>query len=164
MNYIVWGALHGGYQIAEDVSQTLRTKIKKSLRINENCWSYKLFQGVVTFLLVDFAWLFFRAASLSQALEILKKIVLDFRLGETIFYRTYLFGMELNRAFILFVEILVVLLIDVIHERGNNITLWFKRQNLLFRWSFYFAVALVLLLGALYNYGVNASTFIYSQF
>lgn len=164
MNYIVWGALHGGYQIAGDVSQTLRMKIKKSLRINENCWSYKLFQGVITFLLVDFAWLFFRATSLSQALGILKKIVLDFRLGETIFYRTYLFGMEQNRAFILFVEILVVLLIDVIHEKGGNITLWFKRQNLLFRWSFYFAVAVVLLVGALYNYGVNASTFIYSQF
>ena len=114
--------------------------------------------------MVDFAWLFFRASSCSQALEILKKIAFDFRLGETIFYRTYLFGMEQERAAILFVEILVVLLVDVIHERGRNITRWFEKQNLLFRWSCYFAVAVVLLIGSLYNYGVSASTFIYSKF
>lgn len=164
ITYIVWGVLHGGYQIIGNELSPVREKIKRKLNINTECWSYRLLQGLLVFLLVDFAWLFFRAVSMSQALGIIRKMVLDFRLGETLTYETYLLGMEQNRFFILLIEIMVILLVDLMHEKGWHILPWFNDQNLIFRWSMYVITAIILLIGAIYNYGANASTFIYSQF
>lgn len=163
-NYIVWGSLHGIYQIVGNLSFSFRKGIINKLKVNTHCWSYRFFQGLSTFILVDFAWLFFRSSSFTQSLEILKKIIMDFRLGDTILYGTYLINMEENRFFLLIIEIAIFLIIDILHEINFHIIPWFNQQNLLFRWLIYFILAIALSIGILYNYGANASTFIYTQF
>ena len=57
-NFVVWGMLNGLYQVAGDLTGPLRARLQKKLHIHTDCGSYRLVQGVVTFLLVDFAWLF----------------------------------------------------------------------------------------------------------
>lgn len=164
LTYLVWGGLHGSYQIIGRVTESFRNRIKDKCRINTQCWSYRFFQGMVTFLLVDFAWLFFGAGSLSQALEFLRKICFRFNLGGTLVGRDYLLGMDEQRFFILWLEIAIVLLVDILHEKKISVTAWLNTQNKLFRWAVYFGVVFVILIGALYNYGAEASAFIYTRF
>lgn len=163
-NYIIWGGLHGIYQVIGKASLQYRTKVKEILKINTNCFSYHLFQTFITFGLVDFAWLFFGASGTASALRILKRIILDFQIGNTLSWKSYLLGMPEERFTILIIEIAVVLLVDILHENKNSITEWLSKQNVLFRWIVYVIIVIIVLVGTIYNYGTETSGFIYTRF
>lgn len=162
--FIVWGLLHGSYQVIGRATEKYRSELKQRLRINTECWSYHFFQGIITFVLVDFAWLFFSVSSLSDALLIIHKIIYNFNLGEVILHKYYMLEMPESRFFILLIEIAVVVFIDVLHEKEISIIEWLNRQNLIFRWSVYLGIVFIILIGTIYNYGAEASAFIYTQF
>lgn len=162
--YIAWGGLHGLYQIAGKISFSMRSNIVKKIKIKTECFSYHLFQRMITFVLVDFAWLFFRAGSFRQALAILKNIVFNLQLGNTIVNQLYLAGYDSVRFKLLIFEILVLLCVDLIHEKKISIMEWLNVQNKLFRWGVYVFVCMVLIVGIIHDYGIDASTFIYTQF
>ncbi|MFI5139992.1 MAG: MBOAT family O-acyltransferase, partial [Sphingobacteriales bacterium] len=68
--YVVWGALHAFYLIIEQITQKSRTRILASTGISEKS-SIKSFLSItVTFLLASFAWIFFRATNLHDAVYI----------------------------------------------------------------------------------------------
>lgn len=164
LGFIVWGLLHGIYQVAGRVTENCRKRIKQKLRINTECWSYHFFQGVITFALVDFAWLFFSTSSLTDALSIIHKVIYNFNLGEVVLHKFYMLGMEESRFFLLLIEIAIVIFVDILHEKGISIIAWLNRQNIVFRWGIYFVIIFVIIIGAIYNYGTEASAFIYTQF
>ena len=64
--FLIWGALHGGYQVIERLLK--RKGIKKDKVL------YSFFSRVITFFLVGFAWMFFRANTLSDVRIILKRM------------------------------------------------------------------------------------------
>jgi D-alanyl-lipoteichoic acid acyltransferase DltB (MBOAT superfamily) len=61
--FIIWGLLHGIYQAIEAVTLNLRNKIVKKYSIGRSSFSHRVFQITRTFLLVTFAWIFFRAST-----------------------------------------------------------------------------------------------------
>lgn len=163
-NYIIWGGLHGIYQVVGNVTDGFKKSIQQKLKINTNCFSFRFFQGCITFALVDFAWLFFRASSTSNAFEILQKIYIDFSMKDILINKAYLLGMDEARFCILIFELFIVLIIDILREKRIGIISWLNKQNLIFRWSCYLLVVMTLLVGILYDYGVDASSFIYTRF
>ena len=78
--FIVWGGLHGIYQVCGDLRRkTLEHftgyKIKGHNELSLSQWIRK---ASVTFLLVDFAWLFFAADGLPHALRMIKQMCTHF--------------------------------------------------------------------------------------
>jgi D-alanyl-lipoteichoic acid acyltransferase DltB (MBOAT superfamily) len=70
------GALRGLYQTIEIFTQKMRDKVVKKLNIDDHStFTHKTFQDIFTFGLVSFAWLFFKANSISEAVHILKSII-----------------------------------------------------------------------------------------
>lgn len=63
--FFIWGMLHGAFQVFEKITGLDKPLSKRGLRI---------LQRVITFCLAAFAWIFFRANSLPDALLILGKI------------------------------------------------------------------------------------------
>ena len=162
--YIVWGMLHGGYQVVGKGSYALKRSIEGKLRINTECWSYRFVKILITFFLVDFAWIFFCANSLRDALAIIFKIAGDFQLGYAILNQELFLGLDINLFYILIFEILILFLVDLLHEKRISIAGWLNKQNFCFRWGIYLVAAVWIVLGVIYNYGSDASMFIYSQF
>lgn len=74
-NYVIWGGLHGIYQVIGEMTNPLRGKIQNILKINTTCDSYRLWQVGSTFFLTTFAWIFFRADSLKDALYYISRMV-----------------------------------------------------------------------------------------
>ncbi|HMK26120.1 MAG TPA: MBOAT family O-acyltransferase [Chitinophagaceae bacterium] len=68
-NFIIWGGLHGVYLSFEKAFSFGKRKIK-------NIFS-KIVGWLITFTLVCFAWIFFRAIDLHQANEIIRRIFTD---------------------------------------------------------------------------------------
>jgi D-alanyl-lipoteichoic acid acyltransferase DltB (MBOAT superfamily) len=62
--FLVWGGLHGLYQLPRVVSRDAGTR---SGRLLEGKW-WAVASGLCVFLLVTFAWVFFRAPSMSEAI------------------------------------------------------------------------------------------------
>lgn len=52
------GWLHGFYIIIGDMLKPLKEKIINNLKIKTNVFSFKLLQTLLTFILVDFSWIF----------------------------------------------------------------------------------------------------------
>ena len=75
--FLIWGGLHGGYLLIGRLTAPARNRLVKVLRLNAYpvvaCAASMLF----TFLLVCFAWIFFRAASLEQALAVIRGLGRD---------------------------------------------------------------------------------------
>ncbi len=69
--FVFWGLLHGIYLVVQRISYPvylfLNRYLTKSL--------LSLFGIVITFVLVNFAWIFFRSQSISEAFEIISKII-----------------------------------------------------------------------------------------
>ncbi|MBK8611215.1 MAG: MBOAT family protein [Chitinophagaceae bacterium] len=73
--FLIWGALHGLYLVAEIlVSKTRETGAGKN-GLPKYSGVRRFLQVCLTFTLVTFAWIFFRANSVSDALYIVKNIV-----------------------------------------------------------------------------------------
>ena len=76
--YVIWGGLHGIFQVFGQMTLNIRNKIKKKIGL----YGTKLasFCGfVITFGLVCFGWIFFRANTASDAVYVASNILYDFR-------------------------------------------------------------------------------------
>ncbi len=162
--FLVWGILHGIYQIVASITLPIRARFINKKNINRDCFGVRLLQAIVVYFLVDIAWLFFRAPSLRDAVNIIGKIATDLRMDETLHNRLYLMGYTFDRFALLIFEMLIWLGMDGIHEKGISVIHWLDEQNKAFRWGIYVLGTLVITIGAIYNYGIDASSFIYTRF
>jgi hypothetical protein len=99
--------------------------VRKSLKINKNARWYWISQMVITFSMICFAWIFFRANSLDEGFFIVKKIVTDAGkvfIGEWQQLMYGLFGISL----LLFIEFSTIK--SVKPEIPFYSRYWFKEQ------------------------------------
>lgn len=68
--YIIWGALHGTYFVLSALTESARARLASLLGLGGWPRLRAALSTLTTFALVSFAWIFFRAASLSDALYI----------------------------------------------------------------------------------------------
>lgn len=166
-HFVVWGFINGMYQVAGEVTKGCRTRVQKLLRVNTNCFSYQLFQSVVTFALVDFSWLFFRAGGLKEALIMILHSLRNFGAvslidtGKVLGLAT--FTMDEKEFYVLLLAILLLAAVDILKGR-MDIRGVILRQNLVFRYAFYYIAIFTILIFGVYGSEFNAAAFIYFQF
>ncbi len=69
--FVVWGLLHGTYQVVGQLTKHPRAALRTRLGISEENALLRVWQTACTALLVGFAWLFFRANSMADAVTLL---------------------------------------------------------------------------------------------
>jgi len=74
--FVAWGTLHGIYLAAGYATRKPRRRLRKAMRLNRLRTLRNALQIIITFHLVTFAWLFFRAASFSAAFHYLGNLSL----------------------------------------------------------------------------------------
>lgn len=150
-NYIVWGLLHGIYQIVED----LFGKIKK-VRLPH------FLKVLFTFLMVNFAWIIFREkGQLSTALDIIMCMG-DF--GRISF--EWIRNLDIPNTILLalLVGMLVVFFIDYLCYRNIDVIDKFLKLNIVLRWMIMYVLIFAIILLGYYGPTYDASQFIYFQF
>ena len=76
--FIVWGLLHAAYQVIGKYTLSARDNLWGRVIKKSDSKIVSVIRTVCTFLLVDFAWIFFRASSLTDAGLIIKRIFTDY--------------------------------------------------------------------------------------
>ena len=163
MQYIFWGMMQGGYQIAGEVFMPLRKKIRNLLKVDEHAWFCVLWNRFVTFVLITISWVIFRSSSLRAGLSMLKRIVTDITPWVLFDGSLYEFGIEARNFMALILCIVLMAVIEHFQEKGN-IREKLSEQHVIVRWGIYLgAIALVIVLGV-YGPGYSATQFLYGQF
>ncbi len=163
-NFVVWGLLNGFYQIVGDITKKFRTQVSEFLGLDRNVFSNKLLKVIVTFTLVDFSWIFFRAGSFTAALTIIKNMFKEFNLWIFTDGTMYTLGLDRPDLFILLVSLMVLLFMSVLKYKGVNIRRSLSKQGLWFRYFVYLAGIFAVLIFGVYGPTYDASQFIYFQF
>ena len=162
--FVLWGAIHGFYQIFGGLTKPLREKALDVLRVNRQATSYKLFRMLITFLLVDLGWLFFRAEGLGTAAAMLKHIVTQLHPTDLVGQAFYTMGLDRQDIWALVLCTAVLILVDGLQYRGKDLKKWFTSQNWLFRELALAAIILTIFIFGIWGNGFDASSFIYFKF
>ena len=72
--YVIWGALHGGYLVLAVMIAGFWKRFNAMFRLGGEGKLYRALQVFTTFHLAIFAWIFFRADSISDAILIVEQI------------------------------------------------------------------------------------------
>jgi D-alanyl-lipoteichoic acid acyltransferase DltB (MBOAT superfamily) len=72
--FVLWGAIHGLFLAVSFATKKIRRKIRKKLGLKKRSPVSIIMRTVITFSIVTFAWIFFRAGSLSDALYIVSHL------------------------------------------------------------------------------------------
>ncbi len=148
--FVIWGALHAFYQVVEHLSTNFRKKIFVFFNSKFTNKILKLGSILTIYFLVCFAWIFFRAKSFDQSMEVINQIIsFDFR-----FDSLNLFALQGPVNFILgLFGILLLLIFDL------SIVRILSAKNHV---KFLFSVVLLLL--TVYLGKSGEAVFIYFQF
>lgn len=145
--FIVWGLLHGIYLAGSSIYRPYQKRLHAALGIEKNLL-LKLWQMAVTFGMVCFAWIFFRADSISDALYVVMHLFeIKIRMPSGGFW-------SLREGILTLCMLLVPVLISIAKKRGNLL-----EQPAWFRWSAYYALVAVLILFSQFS-----DNFIYFRF
>ena len=163
--YVIWGGLHGIYQIAGDVLSPIRAKINEKAGVNTSAFSYKLGQILITFSLTSFAWIFFRAGSVDQALYYIGRLFTKWNPWVIFDQSLYTLGLDIIEMNILLIGVVILLIIDLLkYTKKITISEFLMKQNLWFRWAVLLFMILAVLVYGKYGINFDSSKFIYFDF
>ena len=162
-SYVVWGGLHGAFQIVGDATRGLRSKVYSALRINQSAFLFRLGQGVFTFCLVSFALIFFRAPGLGATLDIFHIIVTNFNPQALLDGSLLALGLDLWDFVIMLCSLAVLMAAEVLQSRGP-VRAMLARRRLPLRWAFVILGVMSVLIFGVYGYSYSPHNFIYFQF
>ena len=147
--FIVWGALNALYFLPLLLSNTNRNNMK-IVAYDKNWPTFKeLVSILITFTLTVFAWIFFRANSLTHAITYIKDI-----------FTSKLISLPEIRPTYVIILVLIFIFIEWVGRRNNYaIEKLFFDSSVLVRWSFYFALII-----AIFIFSTKEQEFIYFQF
>lgn len=180
-SYILWGLLNGAYQVIADVvmgikkfvvnllNRVLSGLFSEGIHIDagtekDGHFSKRMFQTAVTFLLVTFAWLFFRAGTLRNSYTVLKNM---FSTNNwTILFDGSLYGLGVARNYmnVLLISILALFIVDYQKYKGRDVAAVFLRQGWWFRVMGIMFMLFTILLYGCYGEMYDIQQFIYFQF
>ncbi len=168
-SYVAWGGLNGLYQVIGDILKPIRTKVLGVLHIRREWKAWKVLRIVLTFCLIDFAWLFFRAPSFMTGIAMIQRVHDElwpqslFLIGTDGSMGLYTLGLDVAEFWLAMASILLLIVVDIVKEK-RPIRPMITRLPVVPRWIFYFVSVYVILIFGAYGPGFDASAFIYFQF
>ena len=160
--FIVWGALHGTYLISAIIIKNPKDKLLNFLRI-KGSKIHHVYQIIFTFTLASFAWIFFRANNITDAIYVSSNLFTD--VGDY----TNLASMQLKLRGLgvgmndLLISFGLIIFMEAFHlyERGGDVWLKLKSKPKWLRWSVYYIIIFGILFLSPHS---RSNNFIYFQF
>lgn len=164
LTFVFWGFLHGIYQIIGDATKGLRRKILKLMSIKETSHSHHFVQRLITFALVCFGWIFFRANSMSDAVNIIGTI----RSGLNPWVITngglLSLGLDGYQWTVIIAASAVLFAVSSLHHYNIHLRDRILAENIFVRWTIIFILLFAVLIFGIYGPGYDENQFIYFQF
>ncbi len=153
--FVFWGMIHGVCQIIENrVKELIGLDKEKEKSLKR---PVKLMLTALTFVIVCFAWIFFRANSISEAMHIIRTMFSDLSLTGAMAQMT----MSVKSVIKTTAAIVLLIIFDICNERGDVLKAM-NRVHPVIRWVVYFAAAFLIIV--LKTHNTDIQEFIYFKF
>ena len=158
-HFILWGGLHGAYQVAGKWKNSLLNRIRTVLGIEKEVCLPKLLQMAVTFALVVFAWMLFRVNSLRDLKEMLLIVV------NQPFVKDFA-AMNMSKVewVLLLISLTILMLVDILRSKNISVNRLVVNRPAVVRVLFYTAGIGSIVIFGVYGVAYDASQFLYFQF
>lgn len=160
--FVIWGFLHGVYLIAEILLYKKIPSIKTATGLVA-----MIGKRTIVFGLTCFAWIFFRAQNVNEALYIIKNAFVGIPGQIRDIITNNLNGrlhiLYINQTFYEFaIALLFIVIMVAIHysQKNSSFENWLLAKKQGFRWGFYYFLAISIICFGVFN----RSEFIYFQF
>jgi alginate O-acetyltransferase complex protein AlgI len=151
--FAAWGALHGFYLLAGDVTAGVRERMSKAVGLERVPRLSALGERIVVFHLVCFAWVFFRGTTFDAAWTLIKSA---FSFGET---RWLVRGVNAYELGLSLFGIAAILAMSIWQRQANTADFLTTRRTST-RWALQYVMLIALVLFGQFN----LTKFIYFQF
>lgn len=150
--YVIWGGLNGFYLVIGVLFYKVKSKINHDLE-NQHLKKLNEFLNIlITFILILFSWVFFRATSFTDALDIIKKILFD--------QGPLFIGNNKDLIYsVCFLSLLLIIELFEEYKLFNNFSLYNNSNRLIRHLTYYSVIIIIMLFGVF-----DSSQFIYFQF
>lgn len=155
--YVVYGLYYFLLQWLGEVAEPTLLRLCPSLPQWRTRRWYKLWQTLRTFVLVNFGMLLFRSNGTRAALEMLASLRRPYE-------GSLLIKLDAQDLWVLVIGALVLLAVDLLHERGIAIRESIARRPLPLRWAIYCGGMLAVMIFGAYGDNYDPAAFIYAQF
>lgn len=161
--FVLWGGLNGLYQVIGEMSKPVRNYLVKKCNIRRETFSHHLLKVLSTFILVDFAWLFFRAGTIEKSKEVFLHM---FRFNPEILIdgSLYTFGVGEQEFYFLLCALIILGIADYFKYKRINILEKLNHQEAWFRSAAFILLFWTVILFGVFGPEYEASQFIYFQF
>lgn len=163
--YVVWGGIHGLYQVIGEVLAPVKKKVYPLIGIRMESISYRIGQVITTFALTVFAWIFFRADDMQSALGYIKNMFTKWNpwtIADKTLYNIGLSNYEWN---VLLVALMLLMVVDVIRvHKKVRIDSFINTQGALVKGILIVVMVVMIGIFGQYGGGYDAKQFIYFQF
>ncbi|MBR5528637.1 MAG: MBOAT family protein [Clostridia bacterium] len=157
LTFVLWGVIHGIYRVVGMLTKKKRDAAYEKLGMDVNGTAVRTFRKVVTFILVCFAWIFFRANNTHDLFILISGLFTDF--GGFSFVSEM--GLTLTPVIILALSAVILSMIDNRYTYGEyaeqNGAVLSPFATVCIVWAVIFAWMILIA-------GDGASAFIYFQF
>jgi len=151
--FVFWGSLHGFFLIFAILTSKYRKAVHNFFRLSDNSIIKKGISILITYHLIAFAWIFFRANSISDAFYIVLNLFSNFN------FKILHWGLDMFEFKIALASIFLVLTVDFL-QLHKNIIETLHNKNKFFRWGIYYLMVMSILLFGKFG----EAQFIYFQF
>lgn len=161
--FILWGGLNGFYQIVGDLKNRFLKNINFNIKNKYINRFFNIFRILITFSLICFSLIFFRANTVKDAFYIINNLFSDIQNVNNI---QYLYNISTQLGLNIF-EILMatacimILFIIEIFEYKQRIYITLNKLPFIIRFIFYYIITIIILSMGVFS---NAGQFIYFQF
>jgi D-alanyl-lipoteichoic acid acyltransferase DltB (MBOAT superfamily) len=164
IHFVVWGGINGLYQIIGETLMPVRERLIRLFRLNPDSFGFRLYRTLVTFVLVDLSWVYFRAEGFRAANTIVRSMVTAKNPWVLFDGSLYTLGLDGPNFRLMIVSIFILLAADIAKRCGITIREKIIEQDYLFRWVFIACAVVFILLFGVWGPGYSAANFIYFQF
>jgi D-alanyl-lipoteichoic acid acyltransferase DltB (MBOAT superfamily) len=163
--FVIWGALHGFYLIFGIVTKDVRQRVVAYLRMDRFPKLYTTMQIAVTFSLITFAWIFFRAKNVENAVYIVTHLTSGIFEDLSRFARGDFYGtlkIDIGGRTEWAIAFGSILFMEIVHlfQGKYSIRAFIRARPIYIRWGVYYAMFFIL-----FFFGIFENRqFIYFQF
>ncbi len=164
-NYVLWGLVHGLYEVAEDIFRPWVKRLHDHFHTKTESFSYRLFRRAKCWLLVCLAYIFFKVPTAADGLRYLKRMVTKWNPWVLFDGSLYTLGITEKYMHVLFLALLLLFAVDRVKEKRHmEADVWLAEQCVWFRWLVMLGGIMAVIVFGAYGPAYDAENFIYFNF
>ena len=163
-NFVAYGLYQAAFISTDSLFKDGYKKLTGLCHIDRKSFSWNMFQMIRTTIIVTFGRYFSRAPGFMDAWYMLKATFRQF--NPWVFFDGTLYNLGLSeKNFRLMILLIILLLVvDIIHERNLSIRQFLITHDAIVRWIFYFLALFGIIILGMYGSAFDSGKFIYQGF